>query len=198
MKQLNWLVILIVVFMLPTLSASAINYNSGTYGSCQYSSCSITLTSNGSVSLNVTPSGAGSCTTASDTATVTTDDSNGYSLTLADMTTNTALVNGAATIPASGGSLVSPIPLTADRWGYRVDGVGGFGAGPTTAQSNVGLNSTTYAGIQPSNATADTIATTSVPANPAVSTTVWYSVCARADVVPGAYTTVVTYTAITN
>lgn len=174
-------------------------YGSGTYGSCVYGSvCSITLSSNGTVSLNVTPTSGGSCTVRSDVASVETDDSNGYTLTLADNSTSTALINGSTNINAGSGTFSSPAALSGDAWGYRVDSLGSFGSGPTTNQTNVSPSSALFAAIEASNQTADTIASTSAAADPAVNTTVWYGVCADTSIPSGAYTTQVTYTAIAN
>jgi hypothetical protein len=174
-------------------------YGSGTYGSCEYGvACSISLSSNGSVNISVTPTSSGSCTIQSDSATVFTDDTNGYTLTLADSGTNTALVNGSGTINATTGTTTSPTTLTGNSWGYRVDGLGGFGSGPTTSQSNASRGSTLFAGIEASDQLADTIATTSGAADPAVTTTVWYGACADTTVSSGAYTTQVIYTAVAN
>lgn len=174
-------------------------YGSSTYGSCAYgNSCSITLTSGGTVHLDITPASGGKCTIQSDTASVLTDDSNGYTLTLADNSTNTALDDGSATIPATTATIGSPAALSANKWGYRVDGLGSFGAGPTTAQSNISIPATLFAGIKASNQTADTIATTSSAANPAQITTIWYGACADPSLSSGVYTTQVTYTAVAN
>ncbi len=189
------LVPLIMVFTLPAL---AINYSSGTYGSCQYSSCSITLSSNGNLSLNVTPTSGGACTIQSDVAAVFTDNSNGFSLTLANSNTNTSLINGAYSISATSGTFASPTTLTPNAWGYRVDGAGSFGAGPTSAGTNVSPSSVLFAGTPASNLTANTIANTSTAANPTVNVQVWYGVCANTSVINGSYTTQVTYTAVTN
>jgi hypothetical protein len=148
--------------------------------------------------LDVTPTSSGSCTIQSDTATVFTDDTNGYTLTLADSSTNTALVNGSSSISATSGTLSSPTTLTGNSWGYRVDGLGSFGSGPTTGQSNVTHGSALFAGIEASDLAADTIATTSGAADPAVTTTVWYGACADTSLSNGAYTTQVIYTAVAN
>jgi hypothetical protein len=174
-------------------------YGSASYGECDYGmACSISLISNGTISLNVTPASGGRCTIQSDSAAVETDDSNGYTLTLASSSTNTSLVNGGSSIAASSGTVASPAALAANKWGYRVDGLGSFGAGPTTAQSNIAVPSTTFAAIKASNVTADTIASTSSAANPAVTTTVWYGACADTSQASGTYTTQVTYTAVAN
>ena len=187
-----------MVLIIPTLPAMAVNYNVGPYGACQYNACSITISSNGTVSLDVTPTSSGSCTIQNDTVSVFTENPSGYILSLNNSTTDTTLRNGSGTINSTTGSQSSPIALTVNRWGYRVDGVGGFGSGPTTSQSNVSLNSTLFAIVPASNVTADTIASTSVPANPTVDTQVWYGVCANIGVSSGSYTTQVTYTAVTN
>ncbi|HET7827739.1 MAG TPA: hypothetical protein VFK97_02640 [Candidatus Saccharimonadales bacterium] len=174
-------------------------YGSGAYGTCQYgAACSISVSSNGSLSLNITPAAGGKCTIQSDSVSVLTDDTNGYTLTLNDSSTSTALTNGASTIPASGGTVASPTAIAANTWGYRVDGLGGFGSGPTTSQTNISPNGTLIAGIEASNQTADTIATHSGAANPAVSTTVWYAVCADTSVPSGSYSSQAVYTAVAN
>lgn len=174
-------------------------YGSGTYGSCAFGSvCSISLSSNGAISVNVTPTPAGSCTIQSDTASVMTDDANGYALTLNNNSTNTALLNGSSTINAGTGSAASPAALTSNTWGYRVDGLGSFGSGPTTAQSNAGLSSTLFAAVPASNAAGDTLALTSSAADPAVTTTVWYGACANTSLSSGSYSAQVTYTAVAN
>ncbi len=175
------------------------NYGSGAYGSCEYGqTCSITVSSNGNVSLNIVPAAGGKCTIQSDTASVTTDDTNGYTLTLADSSNNTSLVNGSDLITASSGTLASPTTLTANKWGYRVDGLGSFGSGPTTNQTNISIPATTFAGIMASNQPADTIATSSGAADPAQSTTVWYGACADTSLKSGSYNTQVLYTAVAN
>ena len=88
--------------------------------------------------------------------------------------------------------------MTSNKWGYRVDGLGSFGSGPTTAQSNIAIPGTVFAAIKASNVTADTIASSSSAANPAVTTTVWYGACADPTLASGAYATQVTYTAVAN
>jgi hypothetical protein len=185
--------------LIPFISASAIPYGSGTYGSCQYGSCGISISSNNTLNLNLTPSPTGTCSVSKDTVSVLTDDSSGYTLTLANYYTSNALINGSSTINSIGGSQASPSTLSLEKWGYRVDGVGGFGSGPTTTQTNVNYPITPLFAPTPiSTATPDTIATTSSIADPAVSTNVWYGVCADTNIVSGQYSTQVVYTAITN
>lgn len=175
------------------------SYGSGSYNSCNYgTTCSVSVTDNGAVSLNITPASGGLCTIQSSVAQVLTDDANGYVLTLGDTSTNTALVNGSSSINAVSGTLSSPATLTDNSWGYREDGWDSFGSGPTSAQTNVSIGSATFAGIESSSNTPDTIASTTAAADPAVSTTIWYGACADTSVAIGNYTTQVTYTALAN
>ncbi|HSX30983.1 MAG TPA: hypothetical protein VLE99_03640 [Candidatus Saccharimonadales bacterium] len=178
--------------------ALAINYGKGTYGACQFGACSISLSTSGSVALNVTPTGSGSCTIQKDIVTVTTSNSSGYTLSLTNSSTNTALLNGANSLAASSGTQASPTALSANKWGYRVDGAGGFGAGPTNAQTNVSVPATTFAGVPASNGTPSTLATTNTSAGTGSATSVWYGVCANTNQPSGTYTTAVTYTAVAN
>jgi hypothetical protein len=173
-------------------------YGSGNYGYCDYGSCTITLTSGGSTTLNVAPTPSGQCTVQSDTASVLTDSTAGYVLTMTTSTTNNSMTSGANNITASSGTSASPTTLAMNTWGYRVDGLAGFGAGPTSSQSNGSVPSVTFAGVPPSNLAGTAVASSSGPANPAVDTTVWYGVCANSSLPSGSYSTTVTYTAVTN
>ncbi len=173
-------------------------YGSGSYGDCDYGSCAITLTSGGAVNLDITPTQAGSCTIASDTVSVLTDSTSGYTVKLASSTTNTNLVNGVSTIATGSGTAASPTLLNPNAWGWRVDGLSGFGSGPSSAQSNIASPISSFAGMPASNVTPATIKSSNTYANPAVDTTVWYGLCADISVLNGTYTTQVTYTATTN
>ncbi len=198
-----WLFPLLALLLLtvPSVPVFAISYGSGLYGACQYGSCSISISSSNTVSVNVTPTSAGSCTVQNDVVSVQTDNSAGYTLTLSDSSTSTALQKGSDSINTVTATQATPAALSANTWGYRVDGVGGFGPGPTTSHTNTGIagiGATKFAAIPASNTIADTIADTSVAANPAVTTNVWYGVCANTSIANGAYSTQVTYTAVTN
>jgi hypothetical protein len=128
---------------------------------------------------------------------VTTNHAAGYSLTLSNGDTNTNLVNGSDNIAAhTSGTQASPSSLAANTWGYRVDGVGGFGAGATLSESNVSSSSFTWAGV-PSSASPVNLKST---ANEAVDdeTTVWYGVKVDQTLPTGTYTDTVVYTATTN
>ena len=154
------------------------------------------FTTSGTVNLNVTPTAAGAQTTASDTVTISTNDSAGYTLKLSATTANTNLVSGANNIAATTGTLAAPTALTSGTWGYRIDSVGGFGAGPTSIINSAVIGALTYAGV-PSNVSPVTLATTAAVATNAV-TTVWYSTADNYSVPTGTYTQQVTYTATAN
>jgi hypothetical protein len=154
------------------------------------------FTTNGTVNVDVTPSGAGAQTIASDTVTISTNAPGGYTLQLAESTAQTALVSGSDTIPAISGTQASPAAASANTWGYRVDGIGGFGAGPTSAASNQPIGSLTFAAV-PATASPNTIkATSSTATND--TTTIWYQVSVDTSTPPGTYTNTVVYTAVTN
>lgn len=193
--------VLTYIVMLSTSPAFAQVYGDGDYGACTYNNCGISLTTSGTVNINVTPvGGATTCSDNSDSVGVTTDSSTGYTLTLGDSDTNTNLVGGShgGNIPAISGTPSSPTVLTANTWGYRVDGLSGFGSGPTTVGNNTSPLGLGFAGIESSSNTPDTISTTSSPADPAQTTTVWYGICANSSLVADTYSDTVTYTAVVN
>ena len=175
-------------------------YGAGTYGSCTYNSCGISLTSSGTVSVYITPSSGTACTVSSDTVSVLTDSSTGYTLQITDTDTTNALVGAAygGNIAGASGTAASPTSLTANTWGYRVDGIDGFGAGPTSTESNGGVPLVAFAGLPLSSGSPNTIASTTTPADPAATTTVWYGVCANTSLVSDTYTDSITYTALVN
>ena len=154
----------------------------------------ISLTTLGSVTLNVTPVAGGSQTSSSDTVSVSTNNSSGYDLTLADSDANNNLVNGGSNIAAHAGTRTTPSVLANNRWGYRVDNIGGFGTGGA-AQSNVTSSSITYAGV-PISGSPDNIRSTTATAS-GEATTVWYAVKADTTNPNGTYADTVTYTATT-
>ena len=154
------------------------------------------FTSNGTVNANVLPTVSGAQTIASDTVTVSTNDAAGYTLKLEDADAATALTSGANNITATAGTQAAPVALTAGKWGYRVDGLGGFGAGPTSGASNTAIGAITFAGV-PASGSPNTLKTTSSLATNDT-TSVWYSVAADATQPVGTYTDIVTYTALTN
>lgn len=173
-------------------------YGDGAYGSCSYGTCSIGLSTNGTVEADVLPTSGTSCSVQKDSVGITTDSSTGYTLSLSDSGTNNSLSDGANSIAATNGTQSSPAVLTADTWGYRIDGVGGFGSGPTSAVSNVAPPGLTFALVPLSSSGPNTLVNSSGPADPTVTTSVWYGVCASSSTPTGTYSNVVTYTAIIN
>jgi hypothetical protein len=203
-KFIVLLVVLLVTFIanLTGLASAdttdASTYGSGNYGVCSYGSCSITLDSSTTVNANVTPSGSGKCTVQSDSVSVLTDNSDGYNLSMTTSSTSSNMASGPHTISASSGLAATPVTLAMNTWGFRVDGISGFGAGPTSAQTNGNTPSVTFAKVPANNETPAVLASTNSTANPAVNTTVWYGVCANTNQPSGSYAASVTYTAVTN
>lgn len=182
-----------------TFPAHAITYGSGQYGRCQYGACTISLTSSATLSVDVLPaSGSTTCSVSSDNVTVTTSSSDGYTLQLSDADTSAQLTASGGVVNPVAGTRASPQTLSANTWGYRVDGAGGFGAGPTTGSNNAGVPSFPFAAVPLSSDTADTIATNPVAATTGATTTVWYGVCVSTATPSGAYSDSVVYTAIIN
>jgi hypothetical protein len=157
------------------------------------------FTTSGTVNVDVTPAaGSTKQTIAHDTVTVSTNDSSGYTLTLADTDTNTNLVSGGNNIAASAGTQGSPVtPEVTNTWGYAVQSLGGFnGSGYGDASSAAVSGTLKFAGV-PSSASPNTIKTTSGVAS-SDTTTVYYAVAVDAAQASGTYTDSVTYTATTN
>jgi len=178
--------------------AAGLKYSAGTFGTCTYNACGITLSTSGSVSLDVTPaSGSTKCTVSNDVVTATTAASTGYTITMTDTDTTNALA-GPASVAASTATPASPTALTANTWGYRVDGIASFGAGPTSPIASAAIPAQTFAGVPLSSGTPGLIRTTSTADSSTVNTSVWYGVCADSSPQAGAYTDDVTYTAVTN
>jgi hypothetical protein len=193
-KSIVALTILAGVVGLPTAAGAATT--STTINSAVSSVISV-FTSNGTVTANVTPTGAGAQTIASDTLTVSTNDTLGYTLQIADTDATTTLVSGANTIAASPGTQATPLAQAANAWGYRVDSVGGFGAGPTSGQSSAAISGTIKFAGMPANSSPNTLKATATTASNDT-TTVWYGVTANTTQPSGTYSDSVTYTATAN
>lgn len=156
----------------------------------------ISISTSTPVDLMVTPTSAGSATSASDTVTVSTNNATGYELQLANKDANTDLVSGSNTISSTSGTFASPAALANNSWGFRVDGAGTFGAGATVAETNVANLTGTWAAV-PASGSPVTLKTTSSPASSDI-TNVWYGVKVDTTKPNGTYTDTVTYTAVTN
>lgn len=180
------------VFVVP-LSAYAATDSENTTVNAVIASV-ISLTTSGTVTLNVTPVSGGAQTSASDTVSVSTNNSAGYNLTLADADATTTLVKGGDTIAAHTGTQASPTVLANNSWGYRVDSIGGFSTGGAV-ESSVTSSVITYAGVPATGAPNNIKSTSSTATND--TTTVWYAVKADTSKPNGTYTDTITYTATT-
>ena len=181
-------------FALPTVAGAA---TASTTVNSAISSVLSTFSSNGTVTANVVPTGSGAQTIASDTLTVSTNDSLGYTLQIADTGATTTMTSGGNSIAASTGTQTTPVVQAVNTWGYRVDGVGGFGSGPTSGQSSTAISGTIkFAGL-PASGSPNTIKTTATTASNDT-TTVWYGVAANTSQASGSYSGSVTYTATAN
>ena len=101
------------------------------------SQTSLSISTSGNVSIQITPSGASTLGTGSGTVTITSTDVVGYKLYI--RAGNTNMTNGSATIPASGN--VTPASLSVNTWGYNTDAstnFTGLGASDSLVKSQTG------------------------------------------------------------
>lgn len=155
----------------------------------------ITITTSNTVSMSLTPTPGGVVSSANDTVTVNTNNTSGYTLTLADSDANVNLTSGGNNISAHSGTFASPTALGVNTWGYAVAGVGGFDVA-YSAESNNTTSSSKWAGVPASGSPATLKTTASVATNDI--TTVWYGVKVDSSQPGGTYSDTVTYTATTN
>lgn len=147
----------------------------------------ISMTTSGTVNLNVTPTSGGAQVTGTDSVNVITNNSAGYKLSLNSSDATTALTNASAdTIAAATAVPATPAALAVNTWGWRVDGVAGFGT--TGTDTWAGVTTTAY----------DIKTTTTETAGTGEATSVQYAVKVDLSKPSGTYTDVVTYTAVTN
>lgn len=154
------------------------------------------FTTSGTVTLGaITPDSTGRQSTNRDIVTVSTNNTTGYTLTLKDSDTTYTLASGGNSFAASSATPAAPATLANNTWGWRVDGLSGFGAGPSAVLNSAAPSSLTYAAI-PANATPFTLRTTATTGS--TNTDVWYSARANDSLSEGTYTDTVTYTATAN
>lgn len=84
---------------------------------------SLSIATNGNVTIAVTPTDSGASATSTSNVTVTSTDVVGYKLYVRALS-NASLDNGGSTIPASGNS--SPATLATNTWGYNTDASSNF------------------------------------------------------------------------
>jgi hypothetical protein len=155
----------------------------------------ISITTSGTVTLNITPVSGGAQTSASDTVSVSTNNATGYNLKLEDNDATVNLVNGANTITAHAGTYATPTALANNTWGYAVGALNNFDASYSVL-TNVTSSATKWAGV-PVSGSGQQIKTTATTAS-GDTTTVWYSAKADTTKPNGTYTDTVVYTATTN
>ncbi len=171
--------------LLPVASASAASSSANTTINGVVNGA-ITIATSGTVNIPaVTPTAGGNASVASDTVTVTTNNSAGYTLTLSmsAASTSNALVSGANTLAA--GTVATP-----STWGYSLSSA-------ALSDQPVGSVTGTFQAV-PLAASAVQIKNTSVAATTGDATPVYYGLSANASQPSGTYTGTVTYTAVTN
>jgi hypothetical protein len=153
----------------------------------------ITYTSGPTVTLAaITPTSGGRQSINDDTVTGNTNDASGFSVTLQETSaSSTSMISGSNTIPTSTGTPAAPAVLASDTWGWRLDGLAGFGSGPTSALSSAAPSALKFAGI-PANGSPYQIEATSSTGSASVN--VWYSADVDTSQAVGSYSTTVTYT----
>lgn len=177
-------------------TASAVTANT-TINATIGSTISLVNTGTSTVTIGVSPTASAAMSSASDEVSVSTNSTTGYTLKLGNGDTNLNLVSGGNNITPDAGTFASPsATLSTNAWGYRVDGAGTFGAGPTSAETNVTSSTYKWAGV-PTAASPDTIKATAVTASSDL-TKFWYGVKVDNTKPTGVYTDTVTYTATVN
>lgn len=162
---------------------------------------SISISTLGTVSISLTPTSNGTLSSAKDTVTVSTNNTGGYNLKLADSDATTNLVSGSDTFTASSNAIASAAALSSGKWGFAV-AKGTTGIGTNTfdasysAESNNTSSTSKWAGV-PATGSGVTIKSTAATATNDT-TDVWYAAKADTTQPNGTYTDTVTYTATTN
>lgn len=192
-KVAAWVLVAAAITTAP-VTVSAVSSSANTVINATVNSV-ISITTDTPVAVSLTPTSGGVVSSSSDTVTVDTNNSAGYTLTLADNDANTNLVSGGNNIAAHVGTQASPTALANNTWGYAVASVGGFDASYSTETDNASSTSL-WAGV-PATGSPNTLKTTASTAT-GDTTTVWYGVRVNTSQPSGVYTDTVTYTATTN
>lgn len=189
--------IAVVGVVVTPVVASAASTNANTTINATVASV-ISMTTSSTVAISLTPTSGGVVSSNSDTVSVSTNNTAGYTLTFKDADTNTNLVSGGNNIAASAGTtgVGNTIVLANNTWGFAVANQDGFDAS-YSAETNNASSTSKWAGVVASSGTAYQIKTTSATATNDTST-VWYGVKANSSQPNGVYSDTVTYTAVTN
>ena len=178
---------------MPALQAEAVTVNANVRAVVG-AAITLTTTSQGTsnnVDLNLTPGASAVLTSASDALTVNTNDSLGYTLTLADADTTYTLTSGGNTIAATANTTATPATLAVNTWGWALPGAPWDAT--YTVESNNTASTSKWAAI-PTSASPYTLKSTSATATNDV-TTVWYAAKVDSTKPTGTYTDGVVYTA---
>jgi hypothetical protein len=169
------------------------------------------FTTSGTVNVNVASTSGVKQTVNTDTVTISTNDSAGYTLTLQDGNNSNALCvtpgAGCTGIPATSGTTTTPVLMSvANVWGFHLDNDGtkwcnsGTTCGATfgtSLSSNQTSSATLKFAAVPVSGSPYTVKTTATTASSDV-TYVWYGVNMDPTLASGTYTDSVTYTATAN
>lgn len=177
-KKSNYLLTFVLfVVSLVTIGSGVVSaqpYGQGIYdANVPYGAeTSLSIATNGNVTIPVTPTSAGVAASGTSTVTVTSTDVQGYQLFVRALS-DTDLTNFTSTLPASANGV--PAPLAMNTWGYNTDGSANF----------VGMLLT------------DTlIRSTTGPVSSGQNTNVTYGILLDLSKAAGNYTTTVIYTAV--
>jgi hypothetical protein len=118
------LVLTMVGALIPAISFAA-PFGAGIYSAdVPYGSqTSLSIATNGNISIPISPASGGTLATGTSTVTVTSTDVVGYKLYLRALGSSN-MDNVGTSLPASGN--VSAAPLSVDTWGYNTNGSGNF------------------------------------------------------------------------
>lgn len=153
------------------------------------------------VDLLVDPSPAGRMSSNRQEIRINTNSSSGYDLKLSMISDVQNLQLGANAIIPTSGTLASPLSgLSIGTWGYRVDGIGGFGMGhngvdPTQVETNISTSAYSWAAV-PAVTAPDTISTLSTAPTSQITTHVFYGMKVDPTKPAGDYTNKVVYTLV--
>ena len=198
-KKLGLVLSAFAVVMSPVVAAAASDTDNVTINASVGST--ISMTTNGTVAISLTPTSGGVVSSQSDTVTINTNATTGYTLTLADADANTNLVSGGNNIPKHTGTFNGSSALGVNTWGYAI--ATGTSGAPTndfdasySAETNNGSSTSKWAGMPASGSPQNLRVTSSTATNEV--TTVWYGVKVDTSKPNGTYSDTVTYTATTN
>lgn len=198
MKTLLLSALMLPVFVSFAQQLAAAPYGRGQYGTCNYGEggCTISLATSDTVTLSLTPTTTGVYTIDNDAVEVTTNSDDGFTLSIeSDAADSSDLEGDGGVISPVSGSPGSPTALNMNQWGYRVDGMFGFGAGPTSAVQNEPSSSLTFTGL-PFSGSPAILAEFDESAPDGIVIDVWYGVRGDTSIPSGSYTRTLTYTAI--